>query len=182
MAIIESSITLNFPDQNFFRFEDCDGYRKINGHFKEMDACWYEQTTDTLFIFELKDWGSGRLQEENNPTISPQEIAERKKGITDYRIRELVKKSIDSSCMFMSMLLGKPYSSNIQRCAPFTISNSTSIKLITIINWTNPDPTYISSLNTEYRSRFKSYATLFDVKAFLVMTKTQASRQFDWIS
>lgn len=43
MPITESSITLNFPDNNFFRLGECDGYKKIQNHLSEMDACWYEQ-------------------------------------------------------------------------------------------------------------------------------------------
>ena len=39
MAITESSITLNFPDNNYFRFQDCKGYKDIQDNFKEMDAC-----------------------------------------------------------------------------------------------------------------------------------------------
>ena len=37
MAITESSITLNFPDNNYFRFEDCQGYKDIQDNLKEMD-------------------------------------------------------------------------------------------------------------------------------------------------
>lgn len=36
----ESNITLNFPDANFFRFANCNGYTALSGnHFKEMDVC-----------------------------------------------------------------------------------------------------------------------------------------------
>lgn len=38
MIITESAITLNFPDNNYFRFQDCEGYQALSGHnFKEMD-------------------------------------------------------------------------------------------------------------------------------------------------
>ena len=32
MQIIESKITLEFLDNNFFRFENCQGYRNIQNH------------------------------------------------------------------------------------------------------------------------------------------------------
>ena len=119
MTISESEITLNFPDNNFFRFEGCKGYKDIQHNFKEMDACWYEQEKDILYIIELKNWQNNDLDEESNPNISSEKIAEIKKNITQYRINNLLKKSIDSVSMFMSILLERPYSSNIQECTPF---------------------------------------------------------------
>ncbi len=182
MPITESGITLNFPDNNYFRFEDCQGYKEIQNHFKEMDACWYEQATDTLYIIELKDWHNGKLIEESDPNFSPQKIAEIKQNISKSNINILVKKSIDSASMFISILLGKPHSTKINVCAPFNITNTTKIKLLSIINWTNPDVTYIATVNTEYKTRFASYAKLFDIKVFVVMTKEKASELFSWIS
>ena len=182
MALTESGITLNFPDNNFFRFEKCNGYKDIQNHFKEMDVCWYDQISDTLYIIELKDWGNFTLTEENEPNASIEEIEQIKKKISKYRIDGLVKKSVDSVCMFTSILLKKPYSANIQACSPFEITNATKIKLLSIINWTSSDPTYIASVNSEYKSRFNSYAKLYDIKTFLVMSKSQAVERFDWIS
>ncbi len=182
MAITESLITLNFPDTNFFRFQECRGYKDIQNHFKEMDACWYDQTTDTLYLIELKNWENNILNEESDPSVSAETIAEMKKGITEHRIRELFKKSVDSVCMFMSILLNKPYSSNIQTCSPFTITEATQIKLLSIINWTSTDITYISSVKSAYQSRFNSYAKLFNIKTFVVLTKKQASERYHWIT
>lgn len=182
MAITESSITLNFPDNNFFRFQDCQGYKNIQNHFKEMDACWYDQATDTLYLIELKNWGNNVLAEENNPNFTVAEIAEMKKAITEHRIKELFKKSVDSVCMFMPILLNKPYSSNIQTCSPFTITQTTQIKLLSIINWTSNDITYLSSVKSAYQSRFNAYAKLFNIKAFVVLTKDQASQIYSWIT
>jgi hypothetical protein len=182
MAITESLITLNFPDNNFFRFQDCQGYKDIQNHFKEMDACWYDQASDTLYLIELKNWENNILNEESDPSFSAEKIAEMKKGITEHRIRELFKKSVDSVCMFMSILLNKPYSSNIQACLSFTITEVTQIKLLSIINWTSTDIAYISSVKSEYQSRFRSYAKLFNIKTFVVMTKKQATERYDWIT
>lgn len=181
MTIVESSITLNFPDGNFFRFQDCKGHQDLQ-YIKEMDVCWYEQATDTLYIIELKDWGNATLNEESDPNISSEEISQTKDRISSHRIDELWKKSVDSVCMFMSILLEKPYAVNIQCCSPFTITPETKIRLLSIINWTSSDVTYIASVNAAYKAKFKSYAKLYDIKSFLVMTKHQAARAFTWIS
>jgi hypothetical protein len=182
MPVTESQITLNFPDNNFFRFEDCDGYKAIQNNFKEMDVCWYEISTDTLFVIELKDWGDNILLEESNPTFTNEKIKEMKTGITNFRIWSLVQKSIDSTCMFMSILLAKPYSSKIQACSPFVITNNTKIKFLSIINWLEGDNSYVETINTAYKSKFNSYAKLFGINVFLVLTKEQAARKFEWVN
>jgi len=178
----ESNITLNFPDNNYFRLGDCDGYREIQNNFAEMDVCWYDKTNDTLYIIELKDWKNNTLAEESDPNFTPDEIQKMKAGISNYRIGKLLKKSVDSTYMFMSILLSKVNGIKIQQCSPFEISNSTTIKLLSIINWTDIDSTYISNINTAYKSKFNSYAKLFGIKTFLVLSKEQASLKFSWIT
>lgn len=167
MPITESSITLTFPDNKYFRFEDCNGYKGIQNNFKEMDACWYDSTIDTLYVVELKDWSSADLSSNE---------------YSKNRILDLVKKSIDSTCMLLSILLSKPYSVNIQACMPFSITNDTNIKLLSIINCKSSDLPFVSSVNSEYKSRFNSYAKLFNIRTFLVMNKEKAVERFEWIS
>jgi hypothetical protein len=167
MKITESSITLDFPDNNCFRFQDCKGYKAIQNHFKEMDVCRYDQESDTLYIIELKDWS---------------EVTLGNKEDSNKRIRDLVKKSVDSVCMFMSILLGKPHSILIQECSPFTISGGTKLRLLSIINCKAADTIYISAINSEYKSRFVSYSKLFDINSFLVLPKDKAMQRFEWIS
>jgi hypothetical protein len=182
MPITESAITLNFPDNNYFRLCDCDGYKVIQNNFAEMDACWYDQANDILYIIELKNWGNNSLTEEGDPNFSDEQIQKMKEGISSHRIGNLLKKSIDTTCIFMSILLGKINGNKIQQCSPFSISKSTSIILLSIINWSDTDSTYISNINTQYKSKFNSYAKLFDIKTFLVLTKDKASEKFAWIS
>ena len=182
MLITESSVTLNFPDNNYFRLCDCDSYKAIQNNFAEMDACWYDQKEDKLYLIELKNWETNNLAEETDPNYTYEQIQVMKEGISNYRIRNLVKKSVDTSCMFMSILLGKTHGNKIQQCSPFTISKNTKIILLSIINWTETDSTYISMMNTQYKSKFNSYAKLFDIKTFMVLTKDKASKLFTWIS
>jgi hypothetical protein len=49
MPITESSVTLNFPDNNYFRLCDCDGYKAIQNNFAEMDVCWYDQKKVSVY-------------------------------------------------------------------------------------------------------------------------------------
>lgn len=183
MPITESAITLEFPDENYFRFEDCDAYKELQ-HLREMDACWYDQANNTLYLIELKDWNNNQLVEESDSNISSNEIEEIKKNIYKYRIKNLVEKSIDSICMITSIILKKPQGNRIRACAPmnFNVDSATQVKLLSIINWTDTDESYISNINTAYRSRFKAYARLFDIKAYMVLTRQKAVELFDWVT
>jgi hypothetical protein len=176
----ESAITLDFPDNLFFRLCDCPAYREIQHNCKEMDICWYDQSSNTLYLIELKQWDS-KLLEEEDTHVSREEIAEKKKGILAYRLKNLLKKSIDTSCMFMSVLLAKPHGHKIGQCAPFTINGQTSVILLSIIDWQDPDNTYLSVINDQYRSKFKPYAKLFDIRTYLIMSKKQAQQHFGWV-
>jgi hypothetical protein len=109
MKIEESSITLNFPDNNYFRFQECKGYKDIQNNFKEMDACWYDETKDELYLIELKDWKNNNLEEENDSRFSEEEVAKIKQRISKFRIGTLFKKSVDSLCMILSVMLETGY-------------------------------------------------------------------------
>lgn len=176
MPIIESDIILEFPDDNFFRLCDCFGYKEIQNNFAEMDVCWYDGQNDILYVIELKNWGNNRLLEEDNPSISNEEIEKMRKNISEYRVRNLLKKSIDTTCMFMAVLLNSRQGQKIQSCAPFSITTQTRINLLLIINWASPEVVYISDINTKYKSLFGSYAKLFGIRTFLVLTKKTGCR------
>ena len=161
MPITESSVTLNFPDNNYLGYVIV----MVTKQFRIILPKW-------MFV--------GMIRRRINYTY--EQIKVMKEGISNYRIRNLVKKSVDTSCMFMSILLGKTHGNKIQQCSPFTISKNTKIILLSIINWTETDSTYISMMNTQYKSKFNSYAKLFDIKTFMVLTKDKASKLFTWIS
>ena len=63
----ESSITLDFSTDNWFRFEKSLPYNKISGaHFKEMDACWVKDMgmpNAEFYAIELKDYSAGKLED-----------------------------------------------------------------------------------------------------------------------
>ncbi len=181
MKIEESSVTLNFPDNNYFRFEECKGYKDIQNNFKEMDACWYDETKDELYLIELKDWKTDKIYEENDSNIPIEEIIDTKTGISKSRVFTLFKKSVDSVCMILSAMLNTDYSTAISSCFSFKITKDTKIRLISIINWEETDISYISNVNTAYKSKFGSYAKLFGIRTFIVLTKEQAKTQFDWV-
>ena len=90
--LTESNITLNFPDNNYFRIQDCEGYKEIQHNLKEMDACWFNNEENILYLIELKNWENNSLIEENDSSISKEEISLMKSNISKSRINNLLKK------------------------------------------------------------------------------------------
>lgn len=87
----ESGITLNFPTNTWFRLQDCKTYKDNSGyHFKEMDACWLDAENSIFYLIELKDFTNASLENQQN---------------IEQRVRDMVKKSIDSLQMINATLL-----------------------------------------------------------------------------
>ncbi len=166
MKIIERGFEFEVPDNECFRFQDCKGYFEIQNHFREVDLCWFSKEKNTLYLIELKDWSVFSKNETDK---------------SEGKVFDLLKKSIDSLCMIHSILLNKPYSEKITSCMPFMIDGNTKIRIHVIVNWENDDINRLSTINTEYKSMFNAYSTLFNVKAN-VLTKTKAKEKFNWIA
>ena len=135
-----------------------------------------------MYLIELKDWKDGKLIEENDMSKNENDIKELRDKITNSNINILLKKSVDSLCMILSILLKTSYSNKFQNILPFSINNQTNIKLLSIINWTASNHNYIENINNQYRTKSKPYAKLFNIKTYSVITKNQAKQHFNWIA
>jgi len=177
MPFEESGITLNFPDENYFCFENCRGYQELSGfHFKEMDACWFDFETNQLYIIELKDYtGNKDLESEielndyaNNKDLEDKAVKKGKtiKNIANFRAWDLIKKSIDSIFMLHSVLLATEHSKKISACFPENINlKDFNLKLIHIINCDEKQEN-IQFLRDSFLDKIKAYNILFkyDIK------------------
>lgn len=159
----ESSITLNFPDTNFFRFANCAGYSLLSGHhFKEMDACWFDATNNLYWLIELKDFSLASI-------ATPQTI--------EQKSWDLVKKSVDSLCMLLACKHAYPYSANLNPCFPFLVNpSSTQFKFVTIVHCSQSQKPDIQLLNEKFRHKFKPYANLFGISDYSVVEHSIAKR------
>jgi hypothetical protein len=156
----ESNITLNFPDTNFFRFEGCPGYTALSGnHFKEMDACWFETESNFYWLIELKDFSSGSL--------TASESIEKKSW-------DLVKKAVDSLCMFLSSKHTYPYATSLNPCFHNIPNNTTQFKLITIIHCDTGQKSHVQLIHNSFRTKFKPYAELFGITYYAVIEHSRA--------
>lgn len=153
----ESNITLNFPDTNYFRFADCAGYKRLSGYsFKEMDACWYDTTTNTYWLFELKDF----TQVDVRQTLGD-------------KVQEFVKKAVDSLCMFLS--IKHSYNAqDLEACIPIQLSIDTQFKFVIIVHCHSSQKADIQLLHNSFRHQFKPYSELFNVKHYAVMEHSSA--------
>lgn len=160
----ESSITLNFPDTNFFRFADCAGYRTLSANnFKEMDACWYDSVSDIYWLIELKDFTAAALD-------LPENIAKRS--------WDIVKKAVDTLSMFLCVKHNYDYSKQLIPCFPAlaVITPKTELKVVTIIHCDNAQIPDVQLLNNSFRNKFKPYAELFGIRHYAVIEHSSAIR------
>ncbi len=163
MPFTESGITIDLSGLEYFCFENCLGYRELSGnHFKEMDIGWYDNSEDTLYLVELKDFTFKNIGE---PSIANEVVS------------DLVKKSVDSISMIIAVKLGTPYSDNIRHCLPasFNITRS-KIQIIHIINCPSNKLQYLRFIRNQVRKQFEPYQKLFDVKHCAVVTVEQARK------
>ena len=155
----ESNITLNFPDDNFFRFAQCPGYRELSkDHFKEMDACWYDTDNNLYWLIELKDFSLAAL---NTDTI-------------EKRSWDMVKKAVDSMCMFLSSKHIYPLATKLNPCLSSVPDSLTQFRFVTIVHCDTLQKPDIQLLNEKFRNKFKPYATLFGITNYAVIEHSRA--------
>jgi len=158
----ESNITLDFPDANFFRFSSCSGYKVLSGnHFKEMDACWYDAKNNVYWLIELKDYSTASLT--GRDTIQ-------------QKSSDIVKKAIDSICMFLSSKHCYSYAINLNHCFPFVPDDHTTFNVVTIVHCDKAQKPDIQLLNEQFKSKFKPYAALFGIAKYSVIEHSAAIR------
>jgi hypothetical protein len=158
----ESNITLDFPDANYFRFSNCRGYTALNGNnFKEMDACWYDNVGNLYWLIELKDFTSASLG-------SPQNV--------EARAWNLLKKAVDSLCMFLSSKHSYAYGVDLNPCLPAIPNSSTEFKVITIVHCNISQVADIQLIHNSFRRKFKPYADLFGITKYAVLEHSSAIR------
>ena len=168
MPFTESGITLDFPDANYFCFENCKGYKQLSGnHFKEMDACWFDSENKYLYLIELKDFTQANISESTDNM--------------DKRVWDLVKKSIDSCLMLNAILIQTNPATDLQNCMPQVFDRTYSIKLFHIIHSTAEQKGGIQFLSDSFKKKFLPYKALFGIENSSVVTYEQAKRFLDWV-
>jgi len=172
MPFTESEITLNFPDNNYFCFENCAAHQEISGFgIKDMDAGWFDVDKKILYLIELKDFS-------NSSAISNEEDED--KSLLG-RSKNLVKKAADSIAMINAILLNTNWGQKLQSNLPCTFDRSYEVWLISVIhiNQNENQTNNVSLLNTKFTSLFNGYRKIFgNVNYAAVLSHEQAKTKF----
>lgn len=161
----ESGVELDFPNGKWFRFCDLPSYRKLSGYnFKEVDACWQPESKELFYLIELKDYSAeNALRKEN--TVS--------------RIDEIVKKSVDSIQMALSMIFQTQYGSLLEDESGVDLhSQHQQLFLIFVIRENPENILMLSSLKDVCQRRFMPYVRLWGSIKYNILTYSQAKKYF----
>lgn len=157
MIIEEHGITLEFPDNNFFQFQNCSEYLRISGDgVKEMDVCWLESEKNILWIIEMK-----AFHNPDNPKHAPTDLKDQ--NIIDIKLRELYTKSIHTLCMLETNRSGT------QNCLTGPINHDTDFKLIHIISVVPGQETFLAQMKDKLKDMLKPYLRIFRVSTCIVI-------------
>ncbi|TKG92016.1 hypothetical protein EYV94_20610 [Puteibacter caeruleilacunae] len=167
MGFTESNITLDFPNNKWFRFQDISAYQMLCGHsFKEMDACWFDEENHAFFLIELKDYRSGHIDDTDTAN-----------GLID----NLLKKSIDSLQMILANQLSTELGSELGQSIGYNIPQETKLIFLSIVDVNESQSTYLNFIRDRYKNKFKAYERLFHLRS-TVITYEKAKEKFSWVS
>src|ERR1700721_207065 len=115
-----------------------------------MDACWYDNAGNIYWLFELKDYSLATLDA----------------GSINQRTWDIVKKAVDSLCMFLSSKHTYPYDANLNPCMPAIPNLHSEFKFITIVHCSEAQIPDVQLIHNNFRNRFKPYAKLFGISHY----------------
>ena len=168
MKFTESNIELDLPEADSFRFQDLDSYKKLSSYsFKEADACWYDKDRNRLYLVELKDFTSANLAEAGN---------------IKTRIFDLIKKSVDSLQMILSIQLKNNYGNKITDEMGFELSENCKIKFVMILNINDFQKEALNAIGDKFKVQFKAYETIFDLERPVIINRDKAAEVFSWVN
>ena len=161
----ESGVELDFPDGKWFMFCDLPSYRRLSGYkFKEVDACWQPESREMFYLIELKDYSTENALTKEN---------------AESRIDEIVKKSVDSLQMTLSMIFQTQYGKSLETESGIDLhSQQQQLYLIFVIR-ENPDNILmLSTLKDVCKRHFMPYVRLWGRIKYNILTYSQAKKYF----
>lgn len=167
-GFIESGITLDFPTEDWFRFERTEPHKSISCfNFKEMDACWIDYEDKKFYAIELKDYtATGSLELANS--------ANRKWNIT--------KKVIDTMQMFLAAKYQSAFGQILESEKNVDLHSSClEAYFITIINVAESSKGYMGAFKDDCLKTLKGYTKVWDNAHVTVMTYEQAKQRLPFV-
>ena len=164
----ESGITLDFPTDNWFRFEKTEPHKSISCfNFKEMDACWIDYADGKFYAIELKDYTA-------TGSLEPANTADRKWNIT--------KKVVDTMQMFLAAKYQNTFGQTLENEKNVDLHSSClEDYFITIINVADSSKGYIGAFKDNCLEALRGYTKVWDNAHVIVMTYEQARRKLPFV-
>ena len=155
---LESGLTINLPNQDYFRVSDCPTWRKkLNTlSLKEMDFGWWDATTNQLYLLEVKDFTQLDHPKATKPK-KPQDF-----------IKDFVTKATDTLFLLAGVWLSSGKGESMKKelivtCPNFPTAIS-KVKLIFVVKTTAPSAgIWIADLQNEIRNQLRGRVILFDL-------------------
>jgi len=163
----ESGTNIDLSSYSHFRFENCEGYRKISGfNVKEIDFGWWNEPEKCLYLLEIKDY-----------TSNPSRIVEKDKS--KVLIENLLKKSIDVLLMLSAVWLDNGGSQEIKSCLPTEAQRKCKVKIFHLIKCDKSLEPHLSPINDKLKAGFRGYKFLYEnIRTFKIISARQANRIF----
>lgn len=166
----ESNITLDFPPVgHWFRFQQSEPYASLSGcNFKEMDACWIDDSSPEsriIYSIELKDYTlAGDLATSQN------------------RVWNVVKKTVDTLQMLLSAKFQNAFGVSLENCKGVDLHTKiSSLIFITIVDISLSDVSMFSAFRDECYLKLKPYRSVWDSIKVVVITKEQARSYYSFV-
>lgn len=167
----ESNITLDFPKDSWFRFQQSKPYSDISGFgFKEMDACYVDELevgNRVFYAIELKDYSAADSLTEDNMT---------------NRIWDIVKKNVDTIQMFMSAKYQNGFGLGLEAQKGIDLHSSIGMaRFVTVVNIKPENVQMLQAMKDKCLDKLRAYSCVWDNISITLMTKEQAQKRFEFV-
>mgnify|MGYP001213422668 CR=1 FL=1 len=171
MPFEENGVRVDFPDANNFRLSDCEAYKAIKSKgVKEMDIGWFDTTSNTLWLVELKGFHNPanikhQPKDLSNPTI------------VGSVMEELLDKSIHTICQVTTDRAGT------KSCVGQPIADDTAIKIVHLIRVMPGQDAYLDPMQDAIRNKLRPFIAIYNIGAVAVISYDYAvsNRLLNWI-
>lgn len=171
MPFEENGVAVHFPDENYFFLSECGAYKALSPfQVKEMDVCWLDKGSNTLWMVELK-----AFDHKDNTNFKKVDISN--EDVSEYWLHELFLKSLHT----LSML--ETNRSGTAQCLVDGIELDTEYKIVHLINVMPGQEEYLSFLKDRLETLLKPYIKIFRVSSINILPYSTAKEQrfLPWI-
>ena len=158
MPHTENGVTVNFPDANYFQFENCHEYSAVKGKgIKEMDFIWWESSTNILWMVELKGFYNPANPRHRETDLGNLIIVEEK-------LDELYNKSVHTLCMIENSRIGT------LGCHSLPIDPNTKFKIIHLLHVNPIHEVFLQGMKDKLDLRLQHFKILYNVSSVAVVS------------